>query len=61
MLIPDVPDIMDLKKCCEVTGMSRSTIYNFMKKSNPDRIPFWKKGGRILFDRNEVEKWLRNE
>ena len=53
-------DILNIKECMELTGMSRSTIYKFMQDDHPDRIPFWKKGGRVLFDMANVEKWLRN-
>ena len=58
---PSSSTIFGLKGCIEFTGLAESTIRKYMSKSHPDRIPYWKKGGKVLFDMNEVEKWLRNE
>lgn len=58
--IKTFPLIFGFKVCLDFTEMKESTIRKYMSKKHPDRIPYWKKGGKVYFDKNEVEKWLRN-
>jgi excisionase family DNA binding protein len=44
---------MDL--AVEVTGLSRSTIYNLICAR---KMPHYKKGKRLYFKRKELEEWI---
>lgn len=44
---------MDL--AVEVTGLSRSTIYNLVFAR---KMPHYKKGKRLYFKRKELEEWI---
>lgn len=54
-------EVIGIRECLDIVKVSRQTLYRYMSKDYPDRIPYWKKGGKVLFDRNAVKKWLRNE
>lgn len=49
---------LSVKEVCELTGLSKSTIYCEIYKRC---IPYFKLGPRIVrFDREEIEEWIKN-
>jgi excisionase family DNA binding protein len=47
--------LMTIVELSEVIHLSRSTIY---KRTCTNRIPHYKMGKKLLFDSEEIEKWL---
>ena len=41
----------------EVTGLAKKTIYNLVSRR---KIPHYKKGGRLYFDKQELTEWKRS-
>jgi excisionase family DNA binding protein len=39
-------------------GVSKSTIYSYVNKN---RIPFAKLGGKLLFDKNDITRWMASK
>jgi len=48
--------VLGTNEVCDITGYKKATIYAFTHKR---LIPFYKKGKRLLFDRLEIDAWLR--
>jgi excisionase family DNA binding protein len=46
---------LDIKGLCEYTTLSRANIYRRIKTGS---IPHLKIGGRTLFDREEIDRWI---
>lgn len=51
-----VKPFLSLSEACELTGLSKSTIYRLTSERN---IPHLKRGGKLLFNRNELTSWLQ--
>lgn len=47
---------LDVKGVCNHTSLSKSTIY---KKVAADEIPHYKVGAKILFDVDEINRWVK--
>ena len=50
--------VLNLNETCELTGLSKSTIY---KLTSNGFIPHYKKAKHLYFNKEEVEKWLLSE
>lgn len=48
-------DYMDLDEVSAMTGMKKSTIYQYTAKM---QIPFCKAGGALKFKRSEIKEWM---
>ncbi|MFJ7954030.1 helix-turn-helix domain-containing protein [Lysinibacillus sp. NPDC096418] len=46
---------MTVKETADYIGISRGTVYNMVKAN---QIPHVKIGGKILFHRETIDKWL---
>ena len=49
------PEIMSMVDAAKYTGYKKSTLY---RKTCSRSIPFHKQGNRVLFRKDELEKWL---
>ena len=54
---PELPDRITLKEAIEITGLRRSAIY---KKTMDGTIPHEKFGKRLIFNRHELEAWMKD-
>ena len=50
-----LPDLMNVKMIAEFLHLSVPTIYGLTHRRE---IPFYKRGQRLLFRRDELEKWI---
>jgi excisionase family DNA binding protein len=48
--------VLNLNEVSLLTGYSKSTLY---KLTYSGKIPCWRKTKHLLFDRDEIENWLR--
>lgn len=48
---------LDVKEVAEYTGLAESTIYTMVSER---RIPFTKMGRRLKFDRDKLDRWIRD-
>ena len=46
------------KEAAEFTGLKQSTIYRYAVER---KIPFYKIGAKILFDTDDLTKWLASK
>ena len=49
-----VPEIFGMDTLAELTTYSKSTLYKKI-----DEIPHYRRGGKLIFDRDEINIWLR--
>lgn len=49
---------MNVVECSEYTGMAIPTLY---QKSSKREIPASKVGGRLMFDRREIDAWIASK
>jgi predicted DNA-binding transcriptional regulator AlpA len=49
-------EFLDLKKCCQITGYSASSLYRFIGNNS---IPHIKKNGKLIFERSAIIAWLK--
>lgn len=49
-------DVLTTKECAMLTGFTEQTLREYARRRT---IPHYKRGGRILFDKRQVEDWLR--
>ena len=47
---------LSIEDAAQVLGLSRSKLY---KKTSARSIPFFKFGGRVLFERDSLMRWVR--
>lgn len=47
--------VLNFEEVMHMTGFSKGTLY---KLTCAKHIPYSKKGGRLFFDKNEIEGWL---
>jgi len=50
-------DILYVNDVCQILNIQPPTVY---AKTSKKEIPHYKKGGRLYFSRNELQKWLLN-
>jgi excisionase family DNA binding protein len=48
---------LSITQVAQLLGLSTSTLY---KKTSARSIPFFKLGGRVLFDPEVLERWIRS-
>lgn len=48
---------LTLPEVCDLTGLSKATIYYYTFNRS---IPFIKKSGKLLFNREEIKAWLQD-
>ncbi len=48
---------VDIKRACEITGLSKPTIYALAPKG---KIPNFKTGKKLLFFEEELLKWIQS-
>lgn len=48
---------LDVKKVCKYTCLSKSYIY---KRVMNKEIPYIKVGGKVIFDRVQIDVWMLN-
>ena len=55
----DAPNkrFLDVKEASEHLGLAESTIYTMVSQR---RIPFTKMGRRTKFDRDKLDRWIRD-
>lgn len=46
---------LSLDELCDLTGLSKSTAYQY---THTKQIPFIKRGGKLMFKREEIIEWL---
>lgn len=51
----EIREILNVNEAAELTGLARQTLYGMTSQR---KIPFFKRGKRILFKRSELEQWL---
>jgi len=54
--VEQLPDIMDIKQAAAYLKLKVNTLY---EKTAQKLIPHFKKGGKLLFVREELLKWVR--
>jgi excisionase family DNA binding protein len=52
-----VKPFLTLSEACDLTGLSRSTIYRLTSERE---IPHMKRGGKLLFNRVELVAWIQS-
>ncbi len=52
-------DILDVSTLAKLLGCCEMSVYRYMKKRDP--LPGHKVGGRYLFFKEEVERWIRDQ
>ena len=52
-------DILDVPTLAKVMGICPMTIYRHMKRKDP--LPGHRVGGKYLFFREEVERWIKEQ
>lgn len=51
-------DMLTIEDVCLITGFSAKRIYDLTSKK---KIPYYKPlGGKVFFDKTEIENWLRS-
>ena len=48
-------NVLNLNEACFLTGLSRGYLYHL---TSDRKIPFYKQGKYLYFDRGEIEKWM---
>jgi excisionase family DNA binding protein len=61
--LKDRPSAMDkrylnIREASQYLGYAVSTLYGWVSQR---RIPFFKKGGRLRFDRKRLDEWMRED
>lgn len=51
-------EFLNVEDVAKILGIEKGTVYNLTHKR---QIPFFKRGGRIYFDRVEITEWIRND
>jgi excisionase family DNA binding protein len=49
--------VLNLEEVCQLTGISKSTMY---KLTSTREIPHYKKVKHLIFDRLEIEEWMKS-
>lgn len=56
-LTPD-GDFLTVSEVSQMLRISKGAVYNM---TSTRQIPFFKKCGRVYFDRNEIDEWIRQD
>ena len=58
--LPKQPEkeILTVDDVCKILGLKRGSVYNLTHRQG---IPYYKRGQRIYFDRNEIDEWIRTD
>lgn len=51
-------DFLNVADVAKKLGIEKGTVYNLTHKR---QIPYFKRGGRIYFDKNEINEWIRSD
>ena len=51
-------DILTVSDICSILDMTKSGIYNLIYQN---KIPHFKRGGRVYFDAKEIDQWVRSD
>jgi len=51
-------EILTVEDVCQILGLKKGSVYNLTHRQE---IPFYKRGQRIYFDRNEINEWVRSD
>ena len=51
-------DILSVEEVAKKLGYKEGTIYNY---THQRKIPHFKKGGRLFFDKHEINEWIRTD
>ncbi len=51
-------ELLTVKDVSQMLNLSKGAIYNM---TSAQRIPFFKNGGRVYFDRKAINEWVRND
>ena len=51
----DTKNIITLQECADLTGYSPKYLYQLTSRRI---IPHYKRGNKLYFNRNEIERWL---
>lgn len=57
--LPRVHEWISVKEVAALFGISEWTVYNFTKR--PDPMPHGRVGRRIVFNKAEIESWVRRQ
>ena len=49
-------DLLTFDQCCEYLGVSKKTVYGYIKAGLPHMKPLGK--GKKFFDKGKVDNWL---
>ena len=52
-------DILDVPTLAKLMNVCAMTIYRHMKRKDP--LPGYRVGGKFLFFREEVERWIKEQ
>ena len=51
-------ELLTVKDISQMLNISKGAIYNM---TSAQQIPHFKRGGRIYFDRSEIDEWIRDD
>ena len=51
-------EILTVEDVCQKLGLKKGSVYNLTHRQ---QIPYYKRGQRIYFDRNEIDEWIRSD
>jgi excisionase family DNA binding protein len=54
-VLAELPRALNAQQAADFLNLKRGTIHRL---THEKAIPFYKRGGRLYFDRLELEKWL---
>ncbi len=57
VVIIDIEKLIGVKEACEILGVARATLYNYMKKG----LPHYKIGKLVKFRTSDLEDWIQNQ
>ena len=52
-----LPNYFGAEECCNLLGISMPTLYLY---TSTRKIPFHKKGKRLIFQRQEIHDWIKS-
>jgi len=51
-------ELLTVSNVCNMLDMKKSGVYNLIYQN---KIPHFKRGGRVYFDANEIDQWVRSD
>lgn len=58
MPYPSEDKFLTVTEVSQMLNISKGAIYNM---TSTRQIPFFKKGGRVYFDKKEIDEWIRQD